>query len=155
MRILIVEDEDALADAIALKLRKENFLVDISSSGEDGLYQSLTGIYDLIILDVMLPKVSGFTILKEIRSNNINSKVIMLTARSSLEDKLDGLGNGANDSITKPFHMEELLARINIQLKSPGAFKDNIISFGDLELDISKSELKCLKTNESVILVCK
>ncbi len=155
MRILIIEDEFTLADVIATKLKKEKFLVDISLDGEEGLYQSLTGIYDLIILDVMLPKIDGFTILKEIRNKNINSKVIMLTAKSTLNDKLDGLENGANDYITKPFHIEELLARINIQLKDPLVFKNNIITFSDLELDISKSELKCLKTNESVILVCK
>lgn len=91
MRILIVEDEYNLADVIASRLKKEKYLVDISDDGEDGSYNALTGIYDLIILDVMLPLKDGFTILKAIRENKISSKVIMLTAKSTIEDKLDGL----------------------------------------------------------------
>lgn len=91
MHILIVEDEYNLADVIASRLKTEKYLVDISDDGEDGSYNALTGIYDLIILDVMLPLKDGFTILKAIRENKISSKVIMLTAKSTIEDKLDGL----------------------------------------------------------------
>ncbi len=91
MRILIVEDEYNLVDVIASRLKTEKYLVDISDDGEDGSYNALTGIYDLIILDVMLPLKDGFTILKAIRENKISSKVIMLTAKSTIEDKLDGL----------------------------------------------------------------
>ena len=118
MRILVVEDEFSLADIIATKLRKEKYNVDISLDGEEGLDKALSDIYDLIILDIMLPKMNGIEILKEIRNNNIDTKVIMLTAKSSLDDKLIGFEKGANDYITKPFHMEELIARVNVWLRS-------------------------------------
>lgn len=94
MRILIVEDEYKLADVVAARLKKENYEVDISTDGEDGLYNAESGIYDLIILDVMLPKMNGFEILSEIRKEGIEAKVIMLTAKSMLEDKLEGLTGG-------------------------------------------------------------
>ena len=97
MRILIIEDEFNLADVISNRLKKEQYVVDISCDGEEGLDNALTDIYDLIILDVMLPRVNGFEILKEIRKNNVKAKVIMLTAKSMLEDKLTGFENGAND----------------------------------------------------------
>jgi DNA-binding response OmpR family regulator len=156
MRILIVEDEYNLADVIKNKLEKEKYIVDISLDGEDGLYNALTDIYDLIILDVMLPYKNGFEILKEIRNKGINCKVIMLTAKSMLEDKLNGFDNGANDYLTKPFHIDELIARVNVQLKnSTDLKKKDVIEYGDLELDISSSKLTCIKTNNSVELVCK
>ena len=119
MRILIIEDEFNLADAISNRLKKEKYLVDIKTNGEDGYFDASTNAYDLIILDVMLPGMNGFEILKKLRAENITSKIIMLTAKSTIEDKLDGLENGANDYLTKPFHMDELVARINIQLKIP------------------------------------
>jgi DNA-binding response OmpR family regulator len=156
MRILIVEDEYTLADALKAKLEKEKYVVDIAIDGEEGLYNALSNIYDLIILDVMLPYKDGFEILKEIREKDIESKVIMLTARGELEDKLNGLENGANDYITKPFHTEEVLARVNIQLKNP--IKSNnksIIKFGDLKLDVSKSKLICITNCTEVELVKK
>lgn len=118
MRILIVEDEFNLADVIASRLKKERYVVDISCDGEEGLDNALTHIYDLIILDVMLPKMNGFEILEEIRRNEVKSKVIMLTAKILIEDKLNGLQNGANDYVTKPFHIEELVARVNVQLRN-------------------------------------
>lgn len=118
MRILIVEDEFNLADVIASRLKKERYVVDISCDGEEGLDNALTHIYDLIILDVMLPKMNGFEILDEIRRNEVKSKVIMLTAKTLIEDKLNGLQNGANDYVTKPFHIEELVARVNVQLRN-------------------------------------
>lgn len=156
MRILIVEDEFNLADAIKTKLNKEKYLVDISTNGEDGLYKATSSAYNLIILDVMLPSMNGFEILKNIRKQKIQSKVIMLTAKSMIEDKLNGLQNGANDYITKPFHIDELIARVNIQLKDPSSFgKKDIVEYGDLLLDTKRSILTCKKTNETVELVCK
>lgn len=89
------------------------FMNDNSYDGETGLENALTNIYDLIILDIMLPKINGIEILKQLRKEKIKSKIIMLTAKSQLEDKLDGLNNGANDYITKPFHIDELVARVN------------------------------------------
>ncbi len=118
MRILIVEDEFNLADVIRKSLEKEKYVIDISGDGEEALYNIRSNIYDLVILDVMLPGMDGFEILKKMREEDIASKVIMLTAKSTLDDKLEGLQNGANDYITKPFHIEELVARVNIQLNS-------------------------------------
>lgn len=142
MRILIIEDEASLADVIAARLQQENFTADICLNGSDGLFNALSGIYDLIILDVMLPEIDGFEILHEIRKHKIESKVIMLTAKSMLEDKLTGLQGGANDYITKPFHMDELAARVSIQLRDPAEFKrKNILEYGGIELDTSKSLL--------------
>ncbi len=156
MRILIIEDEYNLADVMQDSLKSENYEVDIKTDGEEGLYNALSNTYDLIILDVMLPKINGFDILRKLRGDNVDSKIIMLTAKSSLEDKLNGLEHGANDYITKPFHIEELIARVNIQLKgSMNLNKKDIISYGDLELNIHNSKLKCIKTGEALELVCK
>ena len=156
MRILIIEDEYKLADIIASRLKKEHYTVDISTDGEEGLYNALTDIYDLIILDVMLPKLNGFEILKEIRNKNINSKVIMLTAKAMLDDKLTGFESGADDYVTKPFHIEELVARINVQLrKKSNRVNTDYIEYSDLKLNIKNSTLTCTSTNESIELVCK
>lgn len=156
MRILIIEDEYKLADIIASRLKKEHYTVDISTDGEEGLYNALTDIYDLIILDVMLPKLNGFEILKEIRNKNINSKVIMLTAKAMLDDKLTGFESGADDYVTKPFHIEELVARINVQLrKKSNRVNTDYIEYSDLKLNIKNSTLVCTTTNESIELVCK
>lgn len=149
LRILVVEDEPALAELIADRLKKEKYSVDISYDGEDGEYNALTNIYNLIILDVMLPFKNGFEILKEIRKNGIKSKVIMLTAKSELDDKLTGLNGGADDYITKPFHIEELLARVNIQLRKNHKESDSII-FSDLKLNLKTSNLSCIDTDENI-----
>ena len=154
MRILIIEDEKSLVSIIKDKLIKEKYIVDYSYDGEEGLYNALMDIYDLIILDVMLPKMYGFEILKRIREEKINSKVIMLTAKSEIADKLEGLTNGADDYITKPFHLEELVARINIQLRKDYV-KEKVISFGDIKLNVASSKLVCTTTNEEIDMICK
>ena len=156
MRILIVEDEFKLADVVAARLKKENYEVDISTDGEDGLYNAESGIYDLIILDVMLPKMNGFEILKELRAEKITSKVIMLTAKSMLEDKLEGLTGGANDYVTKPFHIDELVALVNLQLRQDvqNVPKD-YIEFGDLRLNTKASKLVCTASGEEIGVVNK
>lgn len=138
MKILIIEDEKSLADLVANRLKKEKYIVDISNDGEEGLYNALLDIYDLIILDIMLPSINGIDILKEIKKNNVKSKVIMLTAKSELEDKLLGFNEGANDYIPKPFHIDELVARVNAQLRIE-LVKDNNLEFGDLILNIKTS----------------
>lgn len=156
MRILIVEDEHSLADLICNRLKKEKYIVDISNNGENGLDNSLSGIYDLIILDVMLPKVDGFEILKEIREYNIDTKVIMLTARSEVDDKVHGLLNGADDYVTKPFHMDELVARINVQLrKNKGSKVEDVLEFADLRLNLKTSTIECINTGENIEIGCK
>ena len=156
MRILIVEDEFNLADVIASRLRKEKYSVDISNNGEDGLDNALTNIYDLIILDVMLPKLNGFEVLKEIKENKIEAKVIMLTAKSMLEDKLSGFELGSNDYVTKPFHIEELVARVNVWLRSnTPSMKKDYIEAGDLRLNKKSSSLLCTTTNETIDIIFK
>ena len=156
MKILIIEDEYNLADVMSSTLKKEHYETEIETDGKKGCYKALYDIYDLIILDVMLPNMNGFEILKKLRDENINSKIIMLTAKSTLEDKLEGLENGANDYMTKPFHIEELIARVNIQLKNATRNQQkNIIKYKDIELNISTSKLKCINTNQDVELVCK
>ena len=156
MRILIVEDEFKIADVIASRLRKENYIVDVFDNGEAGLDNALTNIYDLIILDVMLPKVDGFKILEEIRREKINAKVIMLTAKSMIEDKLMGGNSGANDYLTKPFHIDELVARVNAQLRMDNVqVQKYYVEAGDLRLNIKNTTLTCTTTNESIEVVCK
>ena len=156
MRILIVEDEFKIADVIASRLRKENYIVDVFGNGEEGLDNALTNIYDLIILDVMLPKVDGFKILEEIRREKINAKVIMLTAKSMIEDKLTGFNNGANDYLTKPFHIDELVARVNAQLRMDNVqVQKDYVEAGDLRLNIKNTTLTCTTNNESIEVVCK
>lgn len=154
MRILIVEDEYSLADVIASRLKSNNYMVDICVDGEEGEYYACSGNYDLIILDVMLPKKNGFDILKSIRNNNVNSKVIMLTAKSMLEDKLKGFEYGALDYVTKPFHIEELIARVNANLRVNNVNRD-IIKYEDLELNIKNYNLYCSSTMINIALVCK
>ena len=111
MRILIVEDEEMLCEIVANRLKKEKYIVDTANDGEEGLYDALMDVYDLVILDIMLPNVDGIEILKQIKQNNIKSKVIMLTAKSELEDKLLGFSEGANDYMPKPFHIDEVVAK--------------------------------------------
>ena len=156
MNILIIEDEKALADVIRVSLENNNYQVEIEGNGEEGYYKALCDTYDLIILDVMLPDMDGFTILKKLREDKINTKIIMLTAKSTLDDKLEGLENGANDYITKPFHIEELVARVNIQLKgSSSKTNKDILSYKDIELNLKTSYLSCINNNNKVLLVNK
>ena len=156
MNILIIENEETLADVIKASLENNNYQVEIECNGEEGYYKALSDTYDLIILDVMLPDMDGFTILKKLREDKINTKIIMLTAKSTLDDKLEGLENGANDYITKPFHIEELIARVNIQLKgSSSKSNKDILSYKDIELNLKTSYLSCINNNNKVLLVNK
>ena len=151
MKILLIEDEESLVKIIKETLENNKFEVDFTLNGKDGYEKGLTNDYDLIILDVMLPEKNGFDILKDLRKNNVTSKIIMLTALSSLENKLDGFNNGADDYLTKPFHIEELLIRVNKELN----LLNYKISYEDIYLDKSNKKLINENTNESVDLVCK
>ena len=156
MRVLIIEDEYNLADVISESLKKNKYQVDIRTDGEEGYYDALTGIYDLIILDVMLPHMNGFDILKGLREEEVESKIIMLTAKGELNDKINGFSLGANDYLPKPFHIEELIARVNAQLKNPvNIKKQNILEYGDLTLDVDKSMVTNTTNEENIELVCK
>ena len=143
MNILIIEDEYSLADAIAETLKNKKFNVDIETNGEDGENEALTENYDLILLDVMLPKKNGFDILRTLGQAKINTPIIMLTAKSEIEDKLNGLEHGADDYITKPFAMRELMARIKAVLKRTNNIENTeCLQYGDLVLDIKNAKLK-------------
>ncbi len=149
MRILVVEDEFSLAELVSERLKKERYTVDVSNDGEEGLYNALSGIYDLIILDIMLPKVNGMDILRQIKSEGVQSKVIMLTAKGELEDRLLGFSEGANDYVPKPFHIDELVARVNAQLRIENVVS-NSLEFGDIVLEYKDSSVKNKETGESV-----
>ena len=143
MNLLLVDDEKELCNALSAILLKNNYSVDVAYDGETGLDYALSGIYDLIMLDVMLPKMNGFEILKKLRAAKIASPVLMLTARSETRDKIEGLNIGADDYITKPFNMSELLARIKALLRRNKNFTLNSLSFSDIILDRDTVELIC------------
>ncbi len=155
MKLLIIEDEYNLADAIASMLKAKKYSVEIVTDGEKGLEEALTGIYDLIILDVMLPHKNGFEILKELRQEQINSKILMLTAKNTLDDKLVGFNNGADDYLTKPFHMEELLARVNVQLRKNNNNSNDYFALGDIILNINSMELSHKNEDHKVKIIGK
>ena len=155
MKILIIEDEFNLADAIASMLSSEKYDVDIRTDGKRGLEDALTNVYDLIILDVMLPYLNGFEVLKELKKEDISAKVLMLTAKNTIDDKMEGFNNGADDYLTKPFHMEELLARVNIQLRKNKYASVGTIKLGDIELGINSMELVNTSNNSKVKIIGK
>lgn len=152
MRVLIIEDEYSLADAISEALIRESYMVDISYDGDSGLNQALCGIYDIIILDLMLPKINGLEILKYIRSEKISSYVIILTAKVELDDKIKGLDIGADDYMTKPFHIRELLARIRAVSRRKGDMDDYILSVGDLKLNLKSCDIINNDNEQSITL---
>ncbi len=152
MRILVIEDEETLARLIESRLKRENYDVDVALDGDTGLMEALRGIYDLIILDVMLPGTSGFDILSALKKQRISSKVIVLTARGALEDRLHGLKAGADDYVTKPFHLEELAARVSVQLRRE---EEGRRTAGDLELADQSNLLVCRTTGKSIELSAK
>ena len=155
MKILIIEDEYNLADAVSSMLRKEKYSVEIKTDGLEGLEEALTDIYDLIILDVMLPHKNGFEILKELREEKINVKILMLTAKNAIDDKMIGFNNGADDYLTKPFHMEELLARVNVQLRKNNNMANDILELGDIVLNIKSMELSNKLEDHKVKIIGK
>jgi len=136
MRILLVEDEKHLAEAVSQILKKQNYTVDMTHDGEDGLDCALAGIYDVIILDIMLPKMSGLEILKTIREENILTPVLLLTAKGEIQDRVKGLDSGADDYLSKPFATEELLARIRAISRRKGEIvSTDGLKFGDITLN--------------------
>ncbi len=155
MKILIIEDEYNLADAMSSMLTSLNYMVDINTDGERGLDDALSGVYDLIILDVMLPHMDGFTILKELKKEKIESKILMLTAKNTIEDKMNGFNNGADDYLTKPFHMDELIARVNIQLRKNSSKDNDSITYSDIELYIKEMKLVNKNNNKNINVIGK
>lgn len=143
MNILIADDERDLTAALSEILKRNNYSVTVASDGETGLDFALSGIFDLIILDVMMPKIDGFTVLKIIREKKIDVPVMMLTAKSETANKIGGLNLGADDYITKPFDTDELLARIRALLRRKEKFTGDILRYGDIYLDRDSAELGC------------
>ena len=138
MRILVIEDEKKIADFIKRGLKEEGFAVDLSQDGENGLFLAKTNNYDLILLDLMLPKLDGITLCKKLREDKILSPIIMLTAKDAVKDKVTGLDAGADDYLTKPFAFEELLARIRAILRKKDEQKQATkLQVGDLLLDLA------------------
>lgn len=143
MKLLLVEDEAMLAEATAQILKKQSYLVDIAEEGEYGLDCLLSGVYDLAILDIMLPNKDGLTVLKEAREAGIDIPILMLTAKGELDDRVGGLNSGADDYLCKPFQYQELLARLKALGRRKGEFKiDGLLSFGDFELNPYNLQLK-------------
>jgi len=143
MKILIVEDEVRLCEALAEILKKNKYIVDAVHDGESGLDYGLSGVYDAIILDIMLPKMDGVEVLRQLRANHISTPVIMLTARYMTGDKVGGLDAGADDYLTKPFETEELLARLRAMTRRKGEVQSENLSIGDLSLNTHTSVLSC------------
>lgn len=142
MRVLLVEDELDLANIIKKGLEEESYSVDVCYDGEDGLHMAEEIAYDIIILDIMLPKIDGIKVLDIIRTKGIFAPVLMLTAKGALEDKIKGLDTGADDYLTKPFKFRELLARMRALLRRKIPERTAILRAHDLELDTAKKEVK-------------
>jgi len=142
VRLLLVEDNKPLARALRQGLEEENFAVDWAEDGEEADHKARTTNYDAVILDLMLPKKDGLTLLKGWREAGIATHVIVLTARGSLDDKVKGLDSGADDYLTKPFELEELLARIRALVRRKHQVKDPILKIFDLEIDTAARSIK-------------
>ena len=153
MKILVVEDEKDLNRVITKHLKKNNYSVDSCFDGEQALDYVLYGEYDLIITDIMMPKIDGYGFIKQLRNDKNSTPVIMLTAKDSLDDKILGLDSGADDYIVKPFEFDELLARIRVLMRRNYGFATNIIQVDDVVLDISKKQVT--RSGESIVLTGK
>lgn len=154
MKILIVEDEKRLCETVAKYLKNEGYTIDCCHDGLDALDYINGTEYDAIVLDIMLPGMDGVSVLKRIRSKKSTTPVIMLTAKSSIEDKISGLDNGADDYMTKPFSLEELSARLRVMIRRNGVGRlDNTITVGPLTLDINKKV--ALRDGHEILLTAK
>ena len=141
MRILLAEDEKSMSKALVALLTKNNYSVDAVYDGEEALSYILTGDYDCAILDVMMPKMNGFEVLKEVRAKQMTLPVMMLTAKSQIDDKVEGLDLGANDYLTKPFESRELLARLRAITRAITPVADNTLKYGNVTLNRANFEL--------------
>ena len=146
MKILVIEDEVMLADSIRAMLEKRGFRVECVYDGESGADHALTGVYDLLILDVMMPKMDGLQVARQVRARRCATPILMLSARSDVEDRIQGLNAGADYYLTKPFDSGELRASINALLRRQGDQVDQL-SFGNTTLDLSTGMLLCKGQN--------
>ena len=154
MRILYVEDEKFLAEAVKHNLEKNKLDVDLAFDGEEGMNMAMLDIYDVVILDVMLPKFSGLEILKRMREKKVETPVIMLSALSEVDDKVNGLNVGADDYLAKPFKTAELLARINAVMRRPAKIRDEVLEFSGLNYSMGEKTLngEALTAKEASII---
>ncbi|MCI8274675.1 MAG: response regulator transcription factor [Lachnospiraceae bacterium] len=152
MKLLLVEDEKRMAQALSELLKQEHYEVDTCADGFSGLETAERNLYDVIILDVMLPGMNGFEIAKSLRRKKIRTPILMLTAKSELEDTVTGLDSGADDYLTKPFMAEELFARLRALCRRNLPSDDESLSFGDISLDTHTASLSCTATAKSVRL---
>jgi len=142
MKILLIEDSVRLQKSIGLALKKSGYATDITGDGEDGLWMAESGAYDVIILDLMLPNKDGLTILKTLRDKGVNTHVLILTAKVAVDDRVRGLETGADDYLTKPFSIDELLARVGALVRRKYEQKNPALSIGNLQLDLNKREVQ-------------
>ncbi len=153
MRILLVEDEKNMAGFIKRGLEEERYAVDVACNGESALFLAEINPYDLIILDVMLPGISGFAVCKELRAKKIDAFILILTARDDVQDKILGLKIGADDYLAKPFNFEELLARVGALLRRKRLDKNPVLKVDDLELN--QLTHKVLRAGKEIVLTSK
>ncbi len=152
MRILLAEDEKRMAAALTTLLKQEKYDVDHVADGASALEALESGIYDIAVLDVMMPEMNGFEAARRARSRGVKTPILMLTAKSELDDKITGLDSGADDYLTKPFQTKELLARLRALGRRSASFQDGSLHFGGLSLDTASATLSCSSTGESVRL---
>jgi heavy metal response regulator len=142
MRVLVVEDEAAVAKFIQQGLTEAGYAVDVASDGQEALDYASAAQYDIIVLDIMLPKIDGLSVLRKLRDTGTQASVLLLTARDAVEDRVQGLDTGADDYLVKPFAFPELLARIRALLRRPALQTGTILSAGDLEMDLARREVR-------------
>ncbi len=152
MRVLLAEDEKRMASALVALMKQEKYDVDHMADGASALAALESGVYDIAVLDVMMPEMNGFEVARRARKNGIKTPILMLTAKSLLDDKVEGLDSGADDYLTKPFQTKELLARLRALGRRSTTFQDGSLHFGDLSLDTATATLTCHHTGQSVRL---
>lgn len=143
MQVLIVEDDIRLAEALAHILKEHHYLVDVVHDGQDGLAYAVSGIYDVVVLDVMLPKMDGFEVVSELRRKKVTTPVLLLTAKDAVPDKVCGLDSGADDYMTKPFAPAEFLARLRALTRRQGDVIFETLEYGDVSLNLDSCDLSC------------
>ena len=152
MRILLAEDEKRMAAALVAMLRQEKYDVDHVADGASALTALESSVYDMAVLDVMMPEMNGFEVARQARSSGVKTPILMLTAKSQLDDKITGLDSGADDYLKKPFQTKELLARLRALGRRSASFQDGSLRYGDLSLNTSTATLTCETTGQSVRL---
>lgn len=150
MKVLIVDDEKQLVAALIAILDNNKISADYAYDGEEGLEYGLTDLYDVIVLDIMLPKLNGYQVLSKLRQKGISTPILMLSAKSEITDKIDGLNIGADDYLTKPFDSRELIARIKALTRRKGEYAGDVFTFGDLSLSTATHQL--FKGESSILL---